>query len=477
MKKIYLIFIVLMGISISCTDDFEEFNTDIKNPTEVPGDFLFANAQKALADQIASTNVNENIFKLVAQYWTETTYTDEVNYDIVGRTISDNMFLILYRNTLADLNDAKKAISAEVAAGDEQVAMKANRLYVIDILMAYTYNWLVEIFGDIPYQQALDIDNISPVYNDAEGIYDALLTKIDDAVAGIDEGYGSFGDNDLYFHGDVAMWIKFAHTLKLRMAITLADHNENLAKSIIEASYDKAFAPNELCELVYVGGSNSNPLFVDLVQSGRHDFVPANTFVDRLNELEDPRRPAYFAQNLGEGVYEGGIYGESNNWSNYTHIAERIEEPTFPITLADGIEVSFYLAEAAQRGFSVGGSAEEHYNNGIKASFEFWGLSSDDADAYIAKPEVAYDGANWKESIGEQAWIAYYLRGHLAWNTWRRLDYPELTMPPSPAEPGVIPKRFTYPVNEQTLNATNYYNASSAIGGDLQATKLFWDKF
>ena len=67
MKKIILAFIVLIGISTSCTKDFEDYNTDKKHPTEVPGNFLFANAQKVIADQVASTNVNLNNWKLFAQ--------------------------------------------------------------------------------------------------------------------------------------------------------------------------------------------------------------------------------------------------------------------------------------------------------------------------------------------------------------------------------------------------------------------------
>ncbi|HPE57347.1 MAG TPA: SusD/RagB family nutrient-binding outer membrane lipoprotein [Bacteroidales bacterium] len=475
MKRIYWIFIVLIGISVSCTKDFEDFNTDQKNPVAVPGDFVFANAQKALADQVASTNVNQNIWKLVAQYWTETTYTDESNYDIVTRTIPDIIFRTYYRDVLNDLKDARTVIAGEAAIGDEAAGAKANKLLIIDLVNAYTYNRMVDIFGNIPYTEALDIDNIAPAYDDAYAIYQSLFDKIDNAIANLNAGYGSFGSNDLYFGGDVSMWIKFAHSLKIKMAITIADFSNGTAQSIIEGSYDKGFAPGEICELVYPGGSNSNPLYVDLVQSGRHDFVPANTLVDKMNALEDPRRASYFT--MYEGEYVGGIYGESNNWSNFSHIADPIQEATFPITLLDGVETYFYLAEAAARNYSVGMTAAEYYNAAITGSFEFWGLTSDDAAAYIAKPEVAYDGANWKQSIGEQSWLAFYVRGLVAWNNWRRLDYPVLNLPPAPeTDDGQIPKRFTYPVNEQTLNKDNYYSAGDAIGGDLMSTKLFWDK-
>jgi len=85
---------------------------------------------------------------------------------------------------------------------------------------------------------------------------------------------------------------------------------------------------------------------------------------------------------------------------------------------------------------------------------------------------------NWKQKIGTQAWLALYIRGLEGYNVWRRLDFPILNLPPAPETPdGQVPKRFTYPVNEQTLNKLNYEAAADKIGGDFMDTKLFWDKF
>ena len=97
MKKIYLILIVLISAVSGCTDQFADFNTDKKNPANVPGESLFSNAQKELSDYVNNTNVNINIFKLMSQYWTETTYIDETNYDLVTRNISTNIYLRLWK--------------------------------------------------------------------------------------------------------------------------------------------------------------------------------------------------------------------------------------------------------------------------------------------------------------------------------------------------------------------------------------------
>lgn len=476
MKRIYIVLIVLLGIAVSCTEKFEDFNTDQKNPTEVPGDFLFANAQKALGDQVASANVNLNILKLISQYWTETTYTDESNYDLINRTIPDLVFRTYYRDILLDLRDAKKAITAEEVAGEDAINAKANRLLIVELVEIYCWNELVDYFGNIPYSQALDITNISPAYDDAFTIYKDLISRLDGAVAALNAEFGSFGSNDLYMGGDVGMWIKFGNSMKIKLAINLSDVDATYAGTVIKNAEAGAFVPGEICEIAYPGGANSNQIYVDLVQSGRHDFVPANTIVDIMNTLNDPRRAAYFT--LYDGAYSGGIYGESNNFSSYSHIADAIQEPDYPMTLLDGTETAFYLAEAAARGFDVAGTAESYYNSAVSSSFLFWGLSQSDADGYLANPDVAYSAADWKELIGTQAWLAYYIRGMQGWTSWRRLDFPVLNLPPAPETlDGQVPKRFTYPVNEQTLNATNYYQAADAIGplGDVMHQKLFWD--
>ncbi len=475
MKRLFFVIIVLLGISTSCTKNFEDFNTDKKRPVEVPGVYLFANAQKALADQEASTNVNLNVWKLWSQQWTETTYTDEANYDIINRNIANAQFAVYYRDVLRDLKEAAIILEAEEVDGDVAAIEKKNRLLIVDVLQVYAFSQLLEIFGDIPYTEALDIDNIYPKYDDALSVYKDLIARLSDDVAGLDVSQGSFGGDDLYLGGDVAMWKKFANSMKVRLGITIADADAATAKAAVESAYAGAYAPDEVCQLVYLDETNCNPLYADLVQSGRSDFIPANTIVDMMNTLEDPRRPAYFTEY--EGGYKGGPYGESNPFAQHSHVGDAMYQFDYPSVLVDGIEVAFYLAEAAERGFSVGGTAESYYNAGITASFTKWGISG--VDAYLAKPEVAYATAagDWKQKIGTQAYFAYYVRGLVAYTTWRRLDQPMMNVAPTIGSVDEIPVRFTYPVREQTLNKANYEAAAAAIGGDDLLTKLFWDKY
>lgn len=476
MKKILIILMTFLVIA-SCTK-LEDLNKDTKAPTEVPGVTLFSAAQKSFADQIASTNVNYNVYKLWSQYWTETTYTDEANYDIINRTIADNVWREWYRDVLVDFKQAGIVIGATTYATPEEEAAAANQLQIIEICNVFVYERMVTLFGNIPYTEALNIDNILPVYDDAATIYADLLTRLDAAIAGLNTNAGSFGDADLFYHGDVAAWKLFANTLKLKMGIILSDADPGKAATVVNSAIDGGvFTSNaDNCEMVYLGSPpNTNPLYVDLTLSGRQDFIGSTIITDYMNPLEDPRLPAYFTFAPDTNVYLGGVYGHSNPYSEFSHIADAIATvPTFPGLILSYVEAEFYQAEAAARGFT-NDTPEEHYNHGIEASFDYWGI--DGAADYLAKPEVAYATAegDWKQKIGTQAWIAFYNNGYLGWTEWRRLQYPALS-PPSTSEFDYIPLRFTYPVFEQTLNGANYTQAASAIGGDVMNTKLFFLK-
>lgn len=482
MKTKYILFLGLAAIAASCTKDFEQFNTDTKNPSKVAGEALFSNAELTLVDQVSSTNVNLNVFKLFAQYWTETTYTDEANYDIINRGVPDLVFRQYYRGFLRDFQEADSLIGKEKTINAMDETEKANKQAIIELLVSYSYSNLVDIFGDVPYKQAMNINNIAPRYTPGDSVYYDLISRVTAAVAKIDTAAGSFGTSDLIYHGDTGKWRRFGNSLKLRLGITLADYNPVLSRTTVESALAAGvFKSNDDNALLnYLSAIHTNPIYQDVVQSGRNDFVPANTIVDLMNTDQDPRRPFYFTPQTG-GVYTGGIYGQSSPYSQYSHIADAITAPNFPGELLTYDEVLFYLAEAAARGYTVGGTALQYYDAGITASITFWGGTPAQATAYIASPNVSYasplSGATWQQKIGTQSYIAFYARGLEGWNEWRRLDYPVLNVPPAVTSYAEIPKRFTYPVNEQTLNKVNYEQAAQHIGGDLLTTKIFWDKF
>ncbi len=475
MKKIIL-FALLIGITTISCEDFEGWNIDAKHPSDVSGSFLFTSAQKSLALRMQSTDVNTNIFKMFAQHWTETTYTDEANYDLDGRDIGGNFWSDLYRNVLADLEDAKRIIS-ETESLD--ATTKANQIAIANLMQIYTWHILVDTFGDIPYTEALQgNDNIIPKYDDDVAIYTDLFARIERAIAQLDGGGASFGGADLLYNGSTEQWIKFANSLKFKMAVRISDFDKAMATTkageaanagMIETSSDNAAFPFEATP------PNTNPLWVSLVQSGRKDFVLTNTFVDIIVPLNDPRISVYMDDNLGEGVYEGGIYGENNTFGDYTHIGDIFHTPDFEGLLFSASEVHFLMAEAIERGIlSDFGDAETHYNAAITTNILYWGLSSDDAATYLAQGTVAYDSSNWQKSIGVQKWLSLYARGFEAWASWKLLDFPN-TMSRPPVSELPVPRRYTYPLAEPNINGPNYDEATSAMGGDELNSRVFWD--
>src|SRR5664279_766793 len=181
MKKI-LIVLSVFAMTISC-GKLEDLNKNIKDPAVVPGETLFTGAQRRVFNQVVSTNVNLNNFRLFVQYWTETTYTDESNYDLTTRTTPDNLWDLFYINALKNFSESAKVIDATaVPAGGDPVA-KQNKLAIIEVMQVYCFDVLVETFGNIPYSEALDITKPLPKYDDGLTVFKDLLVRLDAAIA------------------------------------------------------------------------------------------------------------------------------------------------------------------------------------------------------------------------------------------------------------------------------------------------------
>jgi hypothetical protein len=473
MKKILFISACIY-LAAGCNKDLSKLNIDQKNPSIVPSYTLFSNAEKNWATIVADANVNDNIFRLITQQWTETTYTDESNYNLNTRAIPDAWWRIIYKDVLKDLEETKKLIPTDVT----DAGVQKNELAMVDILEVYSFQLLVNTFGDIPYTQALQDAILFPKYDDAKTIYYDLLSRLDTSIAALDASAGSFGGADLLYGGDVEKWKKFANSLKLIMGITIADSDPAMAKTVVESAAPGAFTSNDDNAVFYFldAPPNTNPVWVNLVQSGRNDFVPASTIINLMKGLNDPRLPFYFTTDP-TGKYSGGIPGNGATFSIYSHVTDAQQAPDAPYDILSYAQVEFTKTEAAERGMNVGGTAQEHYNNAVTASIEEWGGSAAQAATYLAQPSVNYTTApgTYKQKIATQEYIALYNNGFDAWTMVRRLDYPTLPEP-THALSG-FPVRFTYPILEQNINTSNYNAGASAIGGDVVETKLFWDKF
>src|SRR5581483_1512533 len=120
------------------------------------------------------------------------------------------------------------------------------------------------------------------------------------------------------------------------------------------------------------------------------------------------------------GGYSGGIAGAGNAYGIYSDFSAAWLAPTYPADLLDYAETEFLLAEAVERGIAVGGTAETHYNNAVKASINFWGGTDAAAATYLAQPAVAYTTAagTWQQKIGYQKWLALANRN---WDSWTEI--------------------------------------------------------
>src|SRR5678809_180992 len=138
MKKI--LFIILSSVLfLSCGKNLTDKNRDPKSPLIVPSYTLFSNAQKSMVDLLTTSDVNTNIFRLLAQHWTETTYTDESNYDITTRDIPVQWWNGFYRDVLYNLERSKTLMATDVS--DE--GQRKNEIAMADILQVYSYYCLL----------------------------------------------------------------------------------------------------------------------------------------------------------------------------------------------------------------------------------------------------------------------------------------------------------------------------------------------
>ncbi|MCF6403858.1 SusD/RagB family nutrient-binding outer membrane lipoprotein [Chitinophaga filiformis] len=478
MKKIFLyasLSIAGMVSTVSCTKDLTSLNNDVKKPDVVAASALYASATKELADLLTSTSVNLNIYRLIVQQWTENTYLDESNYNLIKRSIPDAVWSALYTDVLKDLSEARKVVEADASIS---AATKKNQLAQIEIMSIFATSVAVNTFGNVPYSKSLDIDNLFPVYEDGLTIYNDLLTRLDAALTSFDASAEGFGTANMLFPGDeINSWIKFGNSLKFRLGMTLVDAAPDKAAAAVTAAEPKAFnTMGEFARFPYsTVPPNTNPLWEDLVQSGRHDFNATTLMINQLKTLNDPRIGQFFT--TVDGQFIGLQYGTKGSYVAYSHPGDKLERKDLPGVFIDYSEIEFLRAEAIERGL-ITGVAATHYNNAITNSIVSWGGTAAEAVTYLAQPSVAYATATgtYKQKIGLQKWIALYNRGFDAWVEARRLDYPVFV--PGPTARSPWPVRFTYPVSEQNLNRTNYDKAAKDLGGDGDrvTTKIFWDK-
>lgn len=479
------------GLVLSCQKRFDVVNTDPNNSTVTATSFLLTNAQKTMMDLTWDEWFNGRRGNQLAQYWASNQYSAESRYAL-RVNITNTYWSRFYSRALQDLEEI---IRLNQNAPEDYIGFgqTENQIAIARTMQAWLYQNMTDSWGPIPFSEALGgAEFPNPKYDSQEEVYMGLIDMLNDAIAQFDDTDNSV-KGDMIYNGDITKWKKLANSLKMRVAIRMADVksaeaataiSEAITSGVMTSNADNALFP-------YMNGApNNNPLAEDF--KTRNDFAASNTMVDELTRLADPRIGFYYEPAVNSGTFVGEVYGLTEADAALTPDADisqrnsQVLAETAPGIFMDYAQVEFMLAEAAERGISGAGSAAAHYDAGITASMEYWDnagtLSATDIANYIAQPEVDYatliaNGETWREVIGRQKWIALYMQGIQGWSEYRRLDFGILQAPAGGTLMGSgIPNRMIYPVDEQTLNGEQYQAGVALLNGpDSYDTKLWWD--
>lgn len=460
----------------ACQDQLEETNTNPNEAIKAQPEYLLANAIKSNADLTLGSDASMETSTLFIQHWAKIQYTDPDKYTVSIANVQ-NVWTNLYSQGLTDF-------ATIIKIGEE--TGNTNYQAVGLILKSWSFQLLTDLYGNIPYSQALKLEEtLTPKYDSQKDVYLGLLNDLKKATELIDTTGAPIG-GDLVFNGNLTKWKKFANSLRLRIALRIADKEPEAAKAVVaELTKDKTAlisSNDEIAQLIYLASPNQNPVSRD--RETRDDYRVSKSIIDKLQELKDPRL-AVFANKTVDATPTGYI-GVTNGlpadsaaklgFTKTSKLGDYFTAPASPAVFVSYAEVLFNLAEAAQRGF-ISDNAADLYKAAVTASLQQFKVGSADIAAYLAQPSVAYNAANYKKSIGEQKWLALFSQGLEAFAEWRRLDYPQLKPAYAGVLNGKLPVRLTYPTGEQALNAANYKAAVAAQGEDRLTTKLWFDAF
>jgi hypothetical protein len=296
---------------ISCKkNDFLDINHDPNNPTSVPISKLLPTTVKSLGSSLAIGNGgNAGISEILNEYTHQITQRADV--DQYGAT-GNNFFIgtawpFFYQGTLANLEQIIK---------DGTTAGNLRYVGIAKILKAFTYSQLVDIFGDIPFSEALKLkEGVKyPKFDDDATIYPQLFTMIDEGIADLSNTSAANvlrpGSDDVIYGGNVTSWIKAANTIKLKLYTQIRKvktvTTEVTALLNSPATLISATAESFLIPYGPSGATDDrNPAFGDYFAAQRLNFISPwfyeilKGYNPRINTgVVDPRIPYYIYNQL-----------------------------------------------------------------------------------------------------------------------------------------------------------------------------------
>ncbi len=490
------------------TEKLVNVNEDPNNPTSAPPQAVFTYATRiAMQRWFGSNPTNMRGPVLTAQHLAQVQYPDEDQYLRLDGTVTDASFIFTYAQ---ELKNFQSVVDAGVA--DDQPLLWGPA----QVMRSLIFGYVTDVWGDVPYSQALKGDAeeavILPAYDAQKDIYAGLFTDLGEAVtamAGAPSTAATLGGADPIYGGNRLKWQRFGNSLRARHAMRLANVDQATARAQLNAAIS---APGGLiqsnadnAQMNWPGdGVYDNPWSVN--NQTRDDHRLSDRLLNEMIPVGDPRVAVYaqptlcFQNPSGTGCpanppqYAGMpnalTAAQAGNFSLTSSRPGRVFYSTdrfcngcsgltgasFPSFILTHAEVSFILAEAAERGW-VAGSAAGYYQQGIRASMEQWGVTSTAAiDAYLAQGAIAYQGGvAGLRQIALQKWIAFYSEGVQAWSEWRRTCVPATIRPGPAAIINTVPRRYQYSTREHSVNATNVEAAVTRQGADNFTSRMYWD--
>ncbi len=492
-----LISLGLLGTGCAKMSDFGTLNQNPNGITTPVTSALLTNTISQIGG--FASNIRRSVY---AQYVSENQYTETSLYALPllehAPTYSGPLQDL---QTIIDYNTDPKTAGLAAVNGSN-----ANQIGIARILKAYIFWTVTDAWGDVPYSEALKgAGNLTPKFDKQEDIYFSIIKECKEAIAGFDNGAPIKGD--VMYGGDVTKWTKLANSLRMLMSMRLTNEYPAAGGKAAVEFADAAAGPHiavnsDNAVIQYPGGAFQNPWY--LLYQTRDDYASSKTMGDVLSGLGDTRSTVFgtpgpmFPYGLTRDL--AVQYGNSvgNNQSRVLALSKR--QPNSPVTVIGASIVLLARAEAKERGW-IAGSAEADYNAGITASYDEWGVAV--PPAYLTGPANYNAGAGVPGSIGAgtapydnfratpdnnlqnaatpdklkrialQYWLAAFPNGNEGWASQRRTGIPFLTE--TRFKTGKFVNRYTYGSNSYALNNANTTAAATAIGGDVQETKVWWD--
>ncbi len=472
MKIKILVTLLTLTVVSSCTKDFETINTNPNNPTSASADLFLPYGIQSAVDLYVGGSLGQDVGNLFAQHWARIQYTDADRYVVTNDVIS-NGWRDFYIEPLANYQRIIK-----IADDTKNPNYKAVAL----IMQSWVFSVLTDLYGDIPYTDALKgSTSLKPTYDAQKDVYADLIKTLKSANDMINLTDNSLAiSGDILYSGNMLKWKKFANSLSLRILNRMngkMDVSADINRILSDPGKYPLLASNaDNVQLSYLAGvPNNNPVSEN--RKTRDDHRVSATLIDKMKDLKDARLAVYADLPADGGDYKGVPNGLSNSDANALGLSKTSKVGSyFTAATAPGVvmtyaELLFIKSELAYKGIASAGDAAANYRDAITASFKQYNLtpSSEYLTANILK-----SGPDGYTQIMEQKWIALYGQGLEAWTEYRRTGIPALKAPVSNANNDVIPTRLAYPGSEESLNFANFTEALKRQGGQNTMRLKLW---